>query len=138
MNVTRSILFPLIAVAVAIASAPSAVAQNAARAALLDFEIVAPRLLRQDGQTTLTIEGYGRAWRLELRPNGGLLESLSPQARAQVRKNRNRFYIGQVAGAPGSWARVNRVAGQLTAMFFDGRTLFMVERAGAFELAAKR
>ena len=138
MNVTRSILFPLIAVAVAIASAPSAVAQNAARAALLDFEIVAPRLLRQDGQTTLTIEGYGRAWRLELRPNGGLLESLSPQARAQVRKNRNRFYIGQVAGAPGSWARVNRVAGQLTAMFFDGRTLFMVERAGAFELPAGR
>lgn len=138
MNFTRSIVSPLIAVALAIASAPGAVAQNAARAALLDFEIVAPRLLRQDGQTTLTIEGYGRAWRLELRPNGGLLDSLTPQARAQVRKNRNRFYTGQVAGAPGSWARANRIAGQLTAMFFDGRTLFMVERAGAFELPAGR
>ena len=99
MNVTRSIVFPLIAVALAIASAPGAVAQNAARAALLDYEIVAPRLLRQDGQTTLTIEGYGRAWRLELRPNGGLLESLSPQARAQVEKPQSFLYRSGRRGA---------------------------------------
>ena len=138
MNVKRSFVLYLIAFALAIAPGQGAVAQAPPRAVLVDFETAAPRLLERDGETVLTLEGYGRAWRLELRPNRGLLDSLSPVARAQIRKNRSRFYMGHVAGAPGSWARVNRIAGRLTAMFFDGRTLYLVDRAGAFELPAGR
>ena len=138
MNVTKSFVVPLIAAALAIDFGPGFRAQVPPRSTLLDFETAAPRLVERDGQTAMALEGYGHAWRLELRENRALVDSLSPVSRAQIRKNRSRFYMGQLAGAPGSWARVNRIAGRLTAMFFDGRTLYLVDRAAAFELPPGR
>jgi len=134
MLLIRSIVFgALVAVA-----ATGAFAQDSARTALLDFDAATPRLTETRGGATLTLEGYGRSWRLELVPNRGLLDKLSGHARQRALYGGNRFYTGRIDGNPEAWARVNRIDGRITAMLFDGRELYLVDRAGAFNLPAGR
>jgi len=134
MSYIRSILLGLFAAA----AGATAFAQAPERPALLDFDTAEARLTEQAQGATLTIYGYDRVWQLELVPNRGLVDNLSETARADIAGTDNRFYSGQVAGRTDSWARVNRIDGRLAAMFFDGDELYLLDRAGGFELSAGR
>lgn len=84
------------------------------------------------GDTRLSFEAFGTNWRLNLRDHAGLVAELPPESRRRILAGGNRFMTGEVAGRPGSWARLNWIAGRWWGAFHDGRQLYLIDRAGAF------
>ncbi len=85
----------------------------------------------------LKIRVFGQSFALELTPNHQLLSSLPANHRAKIAGS-DLFLKGTLAGAPGSWVRLNRIDGHFSGGFFDGSELYLIDTAGGFpEVLAK-
>jgi hypothetical protein len=101
------------------------------------FERLGPEFgaeLRVRETVQLEVAGFGSRWSLALEANELLLSSLGPAALRAVRGQDNLFLAGRVIDVPGSWARLSRVDGVWSGGFYDGRELYLIDRAAGLEL----
>ncbi|MEX0916073.1 MAG: M12 family metallo-peptidase, partial [Wenzhouxiangellaceae bacterium] len=95
------------------------------------FEVIAIDASEQRASSSLRIRAFGREFALDVSGNSELLASMPEAQRNRIASN-DLFLKGQVAGAPGSWVRLNRIAGRFSGGFFDGQELYLIDRAGGF------
>lgn len=105
-------------------------------ATLQDFRGI--ELALPDGaRFSLTVDAGGHRFVLRLEENRDLLEALHPGQRRRIPED-DRFLAGDIDGVPGSWARINRIDGQISGGFFDGEELWLIDRVGRLSLPAHR
>ena len=75
---------------------------------------------------TLTVEGYGQRFVLELATETALFEGWD-QAMMERALARGQFYRGTVKDNPDSWVRISKVDGRWTGAWFDGTELYMLD-----------
>ena len=90
-----------------------------------------------DGAFSLTIDAHGRRLVLRLSEHRGLLDAMPAAQRSRIPRG-DRFLAGDIEGIPGSWARINRIAGRISGGFFDGEELWLIDRAGQLSLPPDR
>ncbi|NIL94157.1 MAG: hypothetical protein GTO71_06875 [Woeseiaceae bacterium] len=78
------------------------------------------------GPIVMSFDALGRGFDLELEPNIRMLEA----ARQNPMLDGVEIYRGQVAGEPGSWARIVVANGVPRGMFFDGEDMYAIEAPG--------
>ena len=83
------------------------------------------------GPATMKFDALGQSFDLRLEPNLGFL---APEARAALPQGLG-VYRGELAGRPGSWARITVFNGEPSGMFWDGTEMFVVEAPGDSTLA---
>jgi len=76
----------------------------------------------------MQIRAFGRLFSLELTPNAELMAAL-PARRRERATDGDVFLKGSLSGRPGSWVRLNRIDGQFSGGFFDGRELYLIDSA---------
>lgn len=126
---TRRILFAL---AASWLSATLTIAAEAPRlAAHAAVELPAPTAER--GRFDLVVTGLGQRWQLRLQDHRAPFAELAPATKAAVAVDGSRFLAGKVVGHPDSWARLNWIDGRWWGGFHDGKTLYLIDRAGQFQ-----
>lgn len=73
------------------------------------------------------LEGLGRRFELQLEPNDRVVGRLSKAERRALPAHA--LYRGTVAGLPGSWVRLTRLADGLHGLVYDGRELLVIAPA---------
>ena len=81
---------------------------------------------------SLRFDAMGRAFDLELEPNGSLLQSA---ARSSIPADVG-VYRGRIAGVPDSWTRIVIANGEPRGLIWDGNEMLAVEAPGDSVIAA--
>lgn len=76
--------------------------------------------------TLLTVEAYGRSFRLVLEANDQLIAQL-PSAKRQRLMEAMQIYRGHLDGIQGSWVRLTRVGERLSGMIWDGAEIYVID-----------
>ncbi len=125
----RRILFALAAGWLFATFATAAEAPRLAAHAVV--ELPAPSSER--GEIDLVVTGFDQRWRLRLHDNRAPFARLAPATRATVKADGSRLLAGKIVGQPQSWARLNWIDGRWWGGFHDGKTLYLIDRAGQFQ-----
>jgi hypothetical protein len=116
--------------------AHTAAAQQPAR--LDGFEVVDLPSLAERASLALAIEGYGQRWQLMLHRHEAPFSRLSALQRDAIARGGSRFFTGRLEGRPGSWVRLNWIGGRWSGGFHDGETLYLIDRASAFDFGSRQ
>jgi uncharacterized repeat protein (TIGR01451 family) len=81
---------------------------------------------RVEGPTALSFDALGQTFDFQLEPNSGLLSSASREALPDGVG----IYRGNLAGKPGSWARIVIFEGMPRGLFWDGTQMYAIEAPG--------
>lgn len=127
-----------IAVLIIATAAGAAQAAQGDRPLVSEFRRIRPVVPAPAAEQRLSFRAFGSDWRLELAENETLLEALPGPSKRALARDGHRFFRGAVAGRPGSWVRLNRIGGRLSGGFFDGRELYLIDRAGDLGVAGRR
>lgn len=100
-------------------------------ATLKTFEVMDTRTLAERAPARMQFRAFGRAFTLDVSPNRELLASIPATQRNRIASG-DLFLRGSLEGVPGSWVRLNRIAGKFSGGFFDGEELYLLDRAGGF------
>lgn len=131
-------LYLLLIVATLLAVATSPVYANKIPE-LVQFSSVAIHESGRDTDKRLTVEAFEQRFVIHLSPNENLPPDRSTALYgASPDRNRYAFYKGELEGAPGSWARINRIGDDISGMFYDGIELYLIDQASSFALPADR
>jgi len=119
-----------VAASVLIPPALAATPERGESPVVSEFHRIRPATPDPDRGQMLSFRAYGTDWQLDLTDNETLLEALPGHGRRALAEAGHRFFRGEVAGRPGSWVRLSWVGGRFTGGFYDGRELYLVDRAG--------
>ncbi|MDT8449673.1 MAG: M12 family metallo-peptidase [Wenzhouxiangellaceae bacterium] len=127
-----------IAILIIATAAGAAQAEQGDRPLVAEFRQIRPAVPAPAAEQRLSFRAFGTDWRLDLADNEALLEALPDPMRRALAARGHRFLRGTVSGKPGSWARLNWIGGRLSGGFFDGRELYLIDRAGDLGAAGRR
>lgn len=106
-------------------------------ATLKAFEVMDIRSVVERTPTRMQFRAFGRRFALAVSSNRELLASMPAAQRNRIASN-DLFLQGSLEGVPGSWVRLNRIAGKYSGGFFDGEELYLIDQTGGFAGTGRR